>query len=504
MVVGTTLFPGGDLVIPGLIATVFSLFIAATYAQLTAAFPRSGGDYVFNSRILHPAVGFGMNFSLTLWEWFIAGFYCFFVATTGISPALVITGYLTHNATLIGFGGAAGAAFPGFIIGSIVNVLFGLLILTGTRRVFKVLVAIYVLSLTGLLISVLLLASSTSEAFRAVFNRFATPWISGGDAYQSAIVAAARAGFKASPNGDLHLLPPMLAVASAELIWYFWSSYVAGEVRDSSSERKQVYAMVGSGALNGAIFVIAIWMIVRVMGYSFLAATTFLGSSGSNVFPFISQVTPGNQLVIFISLLTSNTALALLLPALFAGWSFVILPALFLQPNRCVFSWAMDRIAPEKFAQVSEKYHTPTYTTIFGMVTCEISLIILTVFPSYAYTIFAAGIIAPAVASMLPTALSAVLLPVRRKDIYRSSSLNRRKTLGLPLISITGAVSATYLIFLTLTFFSTPSFGLANPLMIAACFGPIVVGGAIYYLVKAYRRKQGFDLTLASAAIPPE
>ncbi|HKM50653.1 MAG TPA: APC family permease, partial [Candidatus Bathyarchaeia archaeon] len=61
MIVGTTMFPGADVIVPCLIATVLSLFIAATYAQLTAALPRSGGDYVFNSRILHPAIGFGMN-----------------------------------------------------------------------------------------------------------------------------------------------------------------------------------------------------------------------------------------------------------------------------------------------------------------------------------------------------------------------------------------------------------------------------------------------------------
>src|SRR5208283_3416984 len=92
MIVGTTLFPGGDFILPALLATIFSFFIAATYAQLTASFPRSGGDYIFNSRILHPAIGFGMNFSLTLWEWFIAGFYIFFVASSGISPTLVIVG----------------------------------------------------------------------------------------------------------------------------------------------------------------------------------------------------------------------------------------------------------------------------------------------------------------------------------------------------------------------------------------------------------------------------
>jgi amino acid transporter len=245
-------------------------------------------------------------------------------------------------------------------------------------------------------------------------------------------------------------------------------------------------------------------LILRTMGYDFLAAITYLGSSGSQMFPFVSQVTPGTQVVIFISLLTNNSVLAVLLPILFAGWSLVIMPALFLQPSRCVFSWAMDRIAPEKFAQVSERYHAPIYTTVLGILTCEASLVVLTLFPSYAYTIFAAGVIAPAFASMLPTALSAILLPKRRKDIFRLSGLDRRRILGLPWISVTGTIAAAYLIFLTITFFSYSAFGLGSPPMVVACFGPIFIGIVIYYLAKKYRKAQGIDLSLVFSSIPPE
>jgi amino acid transporter len=202
--------------------------------------------------------------------------------------------------------------------------------------------------------------------------------------------------------------------------------------------------------------------------------------------------------------LASNSVLAVLLPILFAGWSLVIMPALFLQPNRCVFSWAMDRIAPEKFATVWEKYHSPIYTTILGMLTCEISLAVLTIFPASAYTIFAAGVIAPAFASILPTALSAVLLPKRRKALFHLSGLDRRKILGIPWISVTGAIAASYLIFLTITFFSYPAFGLDSPLMVVASFGPIFIGVVVYYFAKAYRKAQGIDLSLVFASIPPE
>lgn len=445
-----------------------------------------------------------MNFSLTVWEWFIAGFYVIFVASSGISPALVIVGYLMRSDLLIGLGNATGGPMPSFVIGTAVNLLFGFLLLTGTKRVLRFLTVTFVLALAGLLTSIASLASSNITDFINRFNQFATGWVSSGDPYHYAITTATHAGFSTAPNQNWGLLIPMLAVASSELIWCFWSTYVAGEIRESKSMKGQAFTMVGSTAFNGTLLIVAIFLIVSVMGYDFLAATTFLGSSGSGEFPFVSQVTPGNQLVIFISLLANSRTIAILLPILFVGWSLIILPVLFLQPSRCVFSWAIDRIAPEKFAQVVEKYHTPIYTPILGIVTCEICIVILTVFPSYAYTIFAAGVIAPAFASMLPTAFSAIFLPRRRKELYRLSGLYGRRFLGLPVIVITGSISAGYLIFLTLLFFSYPAFGLHSPIMMLASFGPILLGGMIYCVAKAYRKRQGFDLDMTFVNIPPE
>ena len=65
-------------------------------------------------------------------------------------------------------------------------------------------------------------------------------------------------------------------------------------------------------------------------------------------------------------------------------------------------------------------------------------------------------------------------------------------------------ISAGYLIFLTLVFFSYPAFGLRSPIMMLASFGPILVGVMIYYIAKAYRKREGFDLNMTFANIPPE
>src|SRR5487761_1509965 len=55
-------FPGASLPIGILLAFIPAGLIAAVYVFFSVAMPRSGGDYVFISRTLHPALGFAANF----------------------------------------------------------------------------------------------------------------------------------------------------------------------------------------------------------------------------------------------------------------------------------------------------------------------------------------------------------------------------------------------------------------------------------------------------------
>src|ERR671931_2963515 len=58
-------WPGANMVVSFLIATPLVFCTGLVYLYFTVAMPRSGGDYVWVSRALHPLLGFLVNVSLT-------------------------------------------------------------------------------------------------------------------------------------------------------------------------------------------------------------------------------------------------------------------------------------------------------------------------------------------------------------------------------------------------------------------------------------------------------
>ena len=55
-----TFYPGSNAFLGLGLAALFGLPGAFLYAMLTQVMPRTGGDYVFNSRTLHPSVGLAL------------------------------------------------------------------------------------------------------------------------------------------------------------------------------------------------------------------------------------------------------------------------------------------------------------------------------------------------------------------------------------------------------------------------------------------------------------
>src|SRR5208283_6154156 len=84
----SALYPGADLPLTVFIALGMTLLIATVYWFLSTSMPRTGGDYVYVSRIFHPAIGFMTNlmFVVIVTTW--VGFFPPLVASQGIATML--------------------------------------------------------------------------------------------------------------------------------------------------------------------------------------------------------------------------------------------------------------------------------------------------------------------------------------------------------------------------------------------------------------------------------
>src|SRR5256714_5219608 len=92
------IFPGGNMVLSVVIGTLLMAFtLLWVYSEFAAAMPRSGGDYVFVSRALHPFLGWLLSWSQGLWLIFFwigfnAWFALIFAVPTALSTISVATG----------------------------------------------------------------------------------------------------------------------------------------------------------------------------------------------------------------------------------------------------------------------------------------------------------------------------------------------------------------------------------------------------------------------------
>jgi hypothetical protein len=108
--------------------------------------------------------------------------------------------------------------------------------------------------------------------------------------------------------------------------------------------------------------------------------------------------------------------------------------------------------------------------------------------------------------SFVPALLAGMILPWRSKQIFEAApSFTRAKVGGVPWITICGAVSGFGIVVYTIVLLLNPQLGFpVTPASGAFMVGYMVLGIALYYVAKVYRKRQGLDISAAFKQIPPE
>lgn len=121
----TYFLPGADWTITTVIGFVIAIANYVIYAGFGSMMPRSGGDYVFQSRGVHPILSF---LSVISWDVFLQAplFAVILLSSSlalGITPLLLMAGTLQGSSALVEAGAWASGPTGSFVISAVLLLL---------------------------------------------------------------------------------------------------------------------------------------------------------------------------------------------------------------------------------------------------------------------------------------------------------------------------------------------------------------------------------------------
>jgi amino acid transporter len=476
-------YPGASMELATLIATVVGLFIAGCYALLSMVYPRSGGDYVFMSRILHPMAGLVLSMSLIFWQLFYAGVNGAFLSRYGIAPMLSALGVEEHSAGLISAGNWFGGKWGLFLGGTLVTVVFSLIQYRGAGLYFKAQRWASYITVVSLLSTIVTLALAASGVlnFQQHFDALA-----GSGAYQRVIAAAGATQHPFSLTETI-----FFAAWPAFSLWFaVLSVSFGGEVKDG--QRSQLRGMSLAIITMGVAMAVLMFLYRAAFGSAFILASSEIpaGKFPLAASPYVNLYTgiAGGNVV--LTVVNSIWVISLLF---FVGASSL------LASTRSMLAWSLDGMAPNWFSAVSARFHTPTWSLLLCATIAEIWVLL------YAFTseILVLGGFLGQCIPFAGVCLAALVFPFRRRREFESSPIAYRWG-RVPVISVLGAVAFACVGYTFYRLLVDGAYGANNHLSEVMTVA-VAVFAAIWYLAwRVYRSRTGVDVKAQLSEIPVE
>jgi amino acid transporter len=491
---GPAFYPQGDLIWGCVIAGVAMAMISFGFITWTITLPRSGGIYVFASRILPPSIALTMSLvEITAWL-----FYCaiaaYWMVTLALAPMFAALNLLTGNETFLTISQTMLQPWATFLIGAVILCLSQVVLSYGMRFYLTVNKWVFILAMASTVLLIVTLAMATREQFVTNLNALVGPSLGVSDAYNAIIASGKEKGW-GEAGFDLWQTVLVSNWPFLPLIGAAFSIAIGGEIK--SVGKSQTVGMLGAVLCATVGFVITVWLAYRVFGFEFLGTAVYnvLTANGG-------LTTPTDPAVALLTgILTKSPLITVLTSLGLALWMWMWIPAMHTFGVRAIVAWAFDRVAPAPIGRISETYHTPivaiTVTTIVNLI--FMALFVFTPWFSKIVILIEAAVLAWSVVLG-----AGMFFPYLRPQIYEKSPIASRKIFGLPIMTVAcflGFIAAQFYFW---TLYFDPNAAGHDPTQVMIVAGVFVLGFAFYYIMKLIRRSQGIDVTLAFKEIPIE
>jgi amino acid transporter len=490
-------FPGADPVWATIIAVVINIPVLIMMALLASSMPRTGGDYVWVSRILSPPLAMISNFAAALSAMIGATFWARFFPVFALGPVLVALGVIFNNDTMVEWGTNFQTDNLWIFLGGFAMILLiTVILISGVRTTFRWQNWFWIIATIGTFIAFLALLFGDTAGFTSNFNSINGDF--GGGTTDDVLAAAGTAGVAPDLANFDATLPTVFAIM-VFMMWNWWSVYLSGELKSASDRGRQLGVMFGGLLWDGVFIVIGLLLFFKVVPYDLATA---LNTAENEAYAIPS----GPWYQFLASLVHNIPVLAVVILGSFLFWSLPAMVGNTFMPIRSVFAWAFDRLLPEKLAEVNERTHSPVPAILLVM-TLVTAMLAWSVLSTDFFTWLALGVEAGVVCVVI-VGIAAILFPSRRPDLYQASPANIRFA-GIPVLYIVAPLAILVMLFLVWLTVTYPALALAgnpdNLWQIPAFMGMIVVIGLVlYYGAKMVRRGQGVDVDLVYRELPPE
>jgi basic amino acid/polyamine antiporter, APA family len=489
------LFPGANIFYILIVGTVFALFNGMVYSLLAGAMPRSGGEYVYIGRVIHPAIGFMANWGFTWSQYLGIGIYTQWTVNYGLAVSFATLGHAFGSESLLNAGVYIQEPWPSFILGTLLLISVVVVQLAGLRFLRRFLNLFFIIAMIGAVITLIVFAGSSHEEFITSFNAFMASTAKLDDAYNAMIKLATDNGWSPVEQtfGAVLLALPL---GYWVYIGFTYSAYVGGEVKEP--QKTQNYAIIGSLILGFVFYMAVMGAYYAVVGTDFNNAAAYLERNTE-----VNPLPVAGVLNFFAGLLTTNPVMLILMDISFFLWNYLLLFVMVTICVRNMFAWSFDQIMPVALTKVTEKSRSPSVATIVVGVIAWILLWASIFTPLFDYIFNYIAIFAIA---FWITSFAAILLPYRKPELFEAApDMVKRRILGVPLITIAGVVNLVLFTIILYSSFTLPAFaGPVGVVAVAFVLGIYVVGLVIYFIAAAIRKQQGVDLNLLYSEIPPD
>jgi basic amino acid/polyamine antiporter, APA family len=350
----------------------FSILLALIFASLTTVMPRSGGDYVFTSRIV-PRAGPFLGW-LESWMLAFASIALLQFETVLTLRGIQMEGRIIGIGTGIAFFNNANSWFtegdtgditgiPGMIAGLAVIAVVALVVLQPTRRFHKIVTYLTVLGIAGwVLMAVFGLLTFDAASFAANLPTYANGTTTDQLA-KAASDAGLTSGFTFGPTSPTTW--PLFLLCSVMLfqfIGFQYSAYISGEVRGNVT-RGILIAVLGALAMAVLMNSIYAEALPRKLGLdpqtgwsaAFWGYVTQppLPLGQPNYFQLLGAINSPQLWPIWTIVGAASTL-----------FPFLLMPVYVIFISRMALAWSLDRQVPEWLGTVSERLRAPANAII--------------------------------------------------------------------------------------------------------------------------------------------